>query len=201
MTIGTTAAFDGQMPANTERAFQANVTGDANRRVVLFADGKIEWGDGTASRDTNLYRSAAGKKIAQGKHHSATAPSTTPNPPPQVDETHRAPESVIDQGQPVPAHRLQQTGSASAAASSTQGGTAPDTAHQGTVTEPVTRLSMSSRETGGLVGSSVFSRRSPRPGGRSRGTPSDDVPPAPSGDQGGVRVSSCVARSGWVWVR
>ncbi|MFF7130425.1 hypothetical protein ACFZA6_43660, partial [Streptomyces sp. NPDC008240] len=58
-TIGSAAAFDGQMSATTERAFQATVTGDANRRVVIYADGKHEWGDGTASRDTNLYRSAA----------------------------------------------------------------------------------------------------------------------------------------------
>lgn len=41
------------------RAFQADVSGDANRRVVIYADGKTEWGDGTAARDTNLYRSAA----------------------------------------------------------------------------------------------------------------------------------------------
>ncbi|MGW2932970.1 hypothetical protein ACWDA7_14130 [Streptomyces sp. NPDC001156] len=59
-TIGSAAAFDAVMSANTERAFQANVTGDANRRFVVFADGKTEWGDGTASRDVNLYRSAAG---------------------------------------------------------------------------------------------------------------------------------------------
>ncbi|MGR6973205.1 hyaluronoglucosaminidase [Streptomyces cynarae] len=47
------------MSGIAERAFQANVTGDVNRRVVVFADGKVEWGDGTATRDTNLYRSAA----------------------------------------------------------------------------------------------------------------------------------------------
>lgn len=34
---------------------------DANPRFVLRADGQAEWGDGTATRDTNLYRSAANK--------------------------------------------------------------------------------------------------------------------------------------------
>ena len=58
-TIGSASAFDAQMSATTERAFQATVTGDANRRLVIYADGKHEWGDGTASRDINLYRSAA----------------------------------------------------------------------------------------------------------------------------------------------
>jgi hypothetical protein len=37
----------------------AGVTGDTQRRVVHQADGLIEWGDGSATRDTNLYRSAA----------------------------------------------------------------------------------------------------------------------------------------------
>ncbi|MGW3305875.1 hypothetical protein ACWDG9_04720 [Streptomyces sp. NPDC001073] len=58
-TIGAAAGFDAQMSANTERAFHANVSGDANRRVVIFADGKVEWGDGTNSRDVNLYRGSA----------------------------------------------------------------------------------------------------------------------------------------------
>lgn len=43
----------------TARAYQGNVTGDANIRFVTYVDGKLEWGPGTASRDTNLYRSAA----------------------------------------------------------------------------------------------------------------------------------------------
>ncbi|MBA5222228.1 hypothetical protein [Streptomyces griseoaurantiacus] len=41
------------------RAFGARVTGDAQRRYAVYTDGKTEWGDGTASRDVNLYRSAA----------------------------------------------------------------------------------------------------------------------------------------------
>ncbi|MES4909597.1 MULTISPECIES: hypothetical protein [unclassified Streptomyces] len=58
---GAAAGFDAVMTAATDRAFQANVTGDANRRLVVYADGKAEWGDGVGSRDTNLYRSAANK--------------------------------------------------------------------------------------------------------------------------------------------
>jgi hypothetical protein len=29
-------------------------------RSVIYTDGKIEWGSGSAARDTNLYRSSAG---------------------------------------------------------------------------------------------------------------------------------------------
>lgn len=46
--------------ATTSRAIAINVAGDAVRRWNLTNDGKTEWGDGTATRDTNLYRSAAG---------------------------------------------------------------------------------------------------------------------------------------------
>lgn len=45
--------------AATERTVQANVTGDATSRMVIYADGKLELGDGTNARDTTLYRSAA----------------------------------------------------------------------------------------------------------------------------------------------
>lgn len=57
---GSAAALDAQMTATTDRAVQATVAGDANRRWVIYADGKTEWGDGTASRDVNLYRQTAG---------------------------------------------------------------------------------------------------------------------------------------------
>lgn len=43
----------------TARAYQGNVSGDANIRFVGYVDGKLEWGSGSASRDTNLYRNAA----------------------------------------------------------------------------------------------------------------------------------------------
>ncbi len=41
------------------RALQFKVTGDTANRFNMFADGKMEFGSGTAARDTNLYRSAA----------------------------------------------------------------------------------------------------------------------------------------------
>jgi len=56
---GTSAAVDAQMTATGDRAYQATVAGDANRRLVIFGDGRHEWGDGTAARDTVLYRSSA----------------------------------------------------------------------------------------------------------------------------------------------
>ncbi len=54
---GSGAAVDAQMTAATDRSVQVTVAGDANRRWVLYADGKQEWGDGAAARDVNLYRS------------------------------------------------------------------------------------------------------------------------------------------------
>lgn len=40
-------------------AFVGAVTGDSNNRMAIYTDGKYEWGSGSATRDTNLYRSAA----------------------------------------------------------------------------------------------------------------------------------------------
>lgn len=40
-------------------AFGAQVTGDSFDRVQVLVDGTLEWGAGSAARDTNLYRSAA----------------------------------------------------------------------------------------------------------------------------------------------
>jgi hypothetical protein len=56
---GSNGAYDAQLTLAGDRAYQTTVAGDANRRMVIYADGKHEWGDGTAGRDTNLYRSAA----------------------------------------------------------------------------------------------------------------------------------------------
>lgn len=57
--VGNGAAFAGSLFNATARAFDMRVDNDANARVVIYADGKHEFGDGTAARDTNLYRSAA----------------------------------------------------------------------------------------------------------------------------------------------
>lgn len=43
----------------TSRSLQADVSGDSQKRLVLYTDGKLEWGSGALARDTNLYRSAA----------------------------------------------------------------------------------------------------------------------------------------------
>lgn len=45
--------------AATTDMISMGVTADATDRFVVNADGKLEWGDGAASTDTNLYRSAA----------------------------------------------------------------------------------------------------------------------------------------------
>jgi hypothetical protein len=56
---GNGAAFAHDAQATGDRSVQLKVSGDANSRLVVYGDGKLEWGDGAASRDTNLYRSAA----------------------------------------------------------------------------------------------------------------------------------------------
>lgn len=43
----------------TSRILQGGVQSDANKRISILANGQMEWGDGTAARDTNLYRTAA----------------------------------------------------------------------------------------------------------------------------------------------
>lgn len=58
-TPGNSSAFASLMTVATDRIEDHRVSGDATARLVQFADGKIEWGNGTLTRDTNLYRSAA----------------------------------------------------------------------------------------------------------------------------------------------
>ncbi|MFI9235773.1 hypothetical protein [Streptomyces sp. NPDC053079] len=45
--------------ASTTDTVTVRVTGDAVARLVVNADGKLEWSSGSAAADTNLYRSAA----------------------------------------------------------------------------------------------------------------------------------------------
>lgn len=56
---GGTAVQHTANDAATSRTVQANVSGEPGVRLVIYADGKIELGDGTNARDTNLYRKAA----------------------------------------------------------------------------------------------------------------------------------------------
>jgi len=56
---GSGSAFAHTAQASTDRTLDAKVTGDASSRFVAYADGKLEIGPGSGSRDTNLYRSAA----------------------------------------------------------------------------------------------------------------------------------------------
>jgi hypothetical protein len=61
----------------TARAYQGNVSGDANIRYVAYVDGKQEWGAGTSARDTNLYRSAANVLTTDDAFTSVGLTSTT----------------------------------------------------------------------------------------------------------------------------
>lgn len=69
---GAGAGFDAQMMATDDRAYQTSVSGEANRRLVVFADGRQEWGAGITSRDTTLYRSAAGRLKTDGQFQAGT---------------------------------------------------------------------------------------------------------------------------------
>lgn len=40
----------------TSRFVQTHITSDTNFRLVIFADGKFEWGQGATTRDLNMYR-------------------------------------------------------------------------------------------------------------------------------------------------
>jgi hypothetical protein len=71
------------MTASTDRAYQMNVAGDANRRLVIFADGSMSWGDGASTRDTTLFRESASQLRTDGALRVGTnigvgtPPSTT----------------------------------------------------------------------------------------------------------------------------
>ncbi|MFE0451590.1 hypothetical protein ACFW2D_09915 [Streptomyces sp. NPDC058914] len=56
---GNNSAFSAVTTATTDRVLDLRVSGDGSARVVVYTDGKHEWGDGTNPRDTNLYRSGA----------------------------------------------------------------------------------------------------------------------------------------------
>ena len=51
--------FAFELAVANDQAFVANVTGDTTGRWQVSADGSMAWGDGSASRDTNLFRNAA----------------------------------------------------------------------------------------------------------------------------------------------
>lgn len=57
--IGATA-YLATVADTTSRVLAGGVSGDSSQRTVIYADGKQEWGSGSASRDTNLYRKSAG---------------------------------------------------------------------------------------------------------------------------------------------
>ena len=58
-------------------AFSSNTASDGNKRFQMEVSGKMEWSDGTASPDTNLYRSAAYSLTTDGGLgvHGVTPPA------------------------------------------------------------------------------------------------------------------------------
>lgn len=66
----------------TSRFVQAHIAADTNFRIVIFADGKIEWGAGATTRDLNLYRKSAAvlatdNTFASGRFTTAGRPTAS----------------------------------------------------------------------------------------------------------------------------
>jgi hypothetical protein len=71
--FNTTAEFWRTGSSAGAGAFLAQVSGDVAPRLNIMSDGKMEIGDGTGGRDTNLYRSAADTlKTDDSLHVAAT---------------------------------------------------------------------------------------------------------------------------------
>lgn len=61
---GVSAAYTGAAASST--IISGIVTGDAFDRVRIRADGRLDWGDGTGARDTDLYRNGPGSLTTDG---------------------------------------------------------------------------------------------------------------------------------------
>lgn len=61
----------------TDSQYETRVSGDANARWYMQADGKMNWGPGTGAVDTNLYRSGAGVLTTDSTLGSAVTLSTS----------------------------------------------------------------------------------------------------------------------------
>jgi hypothetical protein len=58
-TVASGQAVSAVMADAASSAYQARLSGDTINRFRVAADGRLEWGSGTANRDVNLYRSSA----------------------------------------------------------------------------------------------------------------------------------------------
>lgn len=66
----------------TSRALTTKIAADGNSRLVIFADGRMEWGDGVAARDVFMYRSIAnGLPVLKTDHAFKTGLSLTAGRP------------------------------------------------------------------------------------------------------------------------
>lgn len=64
--------------ATSDAAFSARISSDGNGRFIVRASGNLEWGDGTAAPDTNLYRFAADILATDDRIMSVRAASGDP---------------------------------------------------------------------------------------------------------------------------
>lgn len=97
--------------SSTSTAMTATASGDGVNRFLLRADGQMSWGDGTNSRDTNLYRSADNTLRTDDNFHvqgsltvngGVNVPSNRPLPGTCVARLRRTSSSTVALENPIP---------------------------------------------------------------------------------------------------
>jgi hypothetical protein len=83
--------------ANTSRMLDGQVTGDTTRRFDLRVDGQMQWGPGSASRDTTLARSGVGVLALTGGL-TISAPGTAAGSAATIDGTQTLTSKTIAAG-------------------------------------------------------------------------------------------------------
>lgn len=58
--LNSTGSVEVTRGSGTDWGLSSNQTGDTNTRFVALANGNLEWGSGSATRDTDLFRNGAG---------------------------------------------------------------------------------------------------------------------------------------------
>lgn len=66
-----------QTQVNTSRVLQSLVSGDTNRRFYIDTDGQHQWGPGSATQDTNLYRLGSASLATDSKFTATGLVSST----------------------------------------------------------------------------------------------------------------------------
>lgn len=73
--VGTNGAFRVQRSASDSETFRVQVAGDTQGRWLGTSDGKLKWGDGSATQDVILRRSAALNLLLDGSKFQIKSPA------------------------------------------------------------------------------------------------------------------------------